>query len=475
MDSTAVMLFIALGVAMSLALQLVSDKRERAFLMRLFWAAFGLRVAFTALFYATGLVNILGGADDTGWAGMWGLSQSWHGFGPDTLSTVYAPEVIKANQGWRYFGTYFYYFLGEGSQSALSVLNCFANALVVIVTYQATRLFFSARACGFVAWVAAVMPGFLIWSALTIKESWLILFQISTFYVVWKFSRQRNPIIMIAQIAIIGGLMALTLGFRFYAVNSLAVGVIMTLFCCWAQRPVRAAGFGLLILALLYFSLSALGYVRFDVASVTASRVAELNTFRTDISDASQSSTNSAVTFDFDTSTTVGALLMLGAGSIYLLLSPFPWQINSVSQLAALPDVFLWWWLVFGFIVPGVRYSWNRTQALTISLASFILPLFLFYAFIFGNVGLAYRQRAQLMPFMLIFAAAGYEKREQTKREREKIRAQARARKIGNAVRVTIIKREKSPAETRAIQLGASVRVTVEVENETDSQVPVET
>ena len=465
MDSIAVILFVALGVVTSLALQLVRDGRERAFLMRLFWVAFGLRFAFTVIFYATGLVKVLGGADDTGWSGMWGLSQLWHGFGPDSISSVYARDVIQANLGWHYFGTWFYYLLGEGSQSALAVLNCYANTLVVLVTYQSARLFFSPRACGFVAWVAAIMPGFLIWSALTVKETWLILFQISTFYVIWKFSRQRNPIVMIAQIAIIGGLMALTLGFRFYAVNSLAVGLAMTLLCCWSRWPARAAAFGILLLALVYFSLASVGYVRFDVASITTNRIAEFDTFRTNISDASQQGTNSAVTFNFDTSTPEGVILMLAAGSVYLLLSPFPWQINSLSQLAALPDVLLWWWLVFKFIFPGIRYSWGRYQALTISLAAFILPLFLFYAFIFGNVGLAYRQRAQLMPFMLMFAAAGYEMRERKERQREINREDERARKFGDSVRITIIRRNKTTDEERASRLGDSVRVTVSIES----------
>lgn len=465
MDSIAIILFIALGVATSLALQLVRDQGERTFLMRLFWVAFGLRFAFTLLFYATGLINLLGGADDTGWEGMWGLSQLWQGFGPDPLSSVYARDVIQANLGWRYFGTNFYYLLGEGSQSALSVLNCYANTLVVLVTYQSARLFFSPRACGFVGWVAAIMPGFLIWSALTIKETWLILFQISTFYAIWKLSRQRNPVLMMAQIAIIGGLMGLTLGFRFYAAGSLGVGVLMTLFCCWSRWPVRAAGFGALVLALIYFSLTSLGYFRFDVASMTASRIAEFDNFRANVSDASQEGTNSAVVFDFDTSTPEGAILMLGAGSIYLLLSPFPWQITSLSQAAALPDVLLWWWLVFKFILPGIRYSWSRYQAMTISLAAFILPLFLFYAFIFGNVGLAYRQRAQLMPFMLIFAAAGYEMRERRERQREINRENERARRIGDSVRIPVIRGKKSLEEERASYIGNSVRVPVDIES----------
>ncbi len=432
MDSAAIFLAIGLGVATTLAFQLVSDGRERTFLMRLFWIAFGLRLLFTALFYFSGLVNTLGGADDTGWAVMWKVSQIWHDFGPDSLFTsVYGAEA-RRNRGWHFFGTYFYYFLGEPSQTALAVANCYANTILVLVIYKTARMFFSARACGFVAWIAAFMPSFLIWSALTVKETWLILFEISTFYLVWRFSRQRNPILAIGLAAAVGALMVLTLGFRFYVTGSLLVGFVITLMCCWSARPLRATGFGLLFLGLIYFSLTALGIFRYDLASLTQSRISELDTFRSNISDASKRGNNSAVEFDFDTSTPVGALSMLTVGSIYLLLSPFPWQITNVSQLATLPDLLLWWWLVFKFILPGIRYCWGRHQALILSLSSFVLPLLLFYAFIFGNVGLAYRQRAQLMPFMLILAAAGYEKR-----EREKNRMKARAKVIGDSVRVT--------------------------------------
>ena len=86
---------------------------------------------------------------------------------------------------------------------------------------------------------------------------------------------------------------------------------------------------------------------------------------------------------------------------------PLSWQVDSLRQAATLPDVMAWWFLFFGYILPGIRYAWRR-QSLSLSLLAYTLPLVLFYSLIFGNVGLAYRQRAQLMPFLLIFAAAGH-------------------------------------------------------------------
>ena len=99
--------------------------------------------------------------------------------------------------------------------------------------------------------------------------------------------------------------------------------------------------------------------------------------------------------------------MLLLVGASYLLLSPFPWQVDSLRQAATLPDVMAWWFLFFGYILPGIRYAWPR-QSLSVALIAYTLPLILFYSLIFGNVGLAYRQRAQLMPFLLIFAAAGH-------------------------------------------------------------------
>jgi hypothetical protein len=54
-----------------------------------------------------------------------------------------------------------------------------------------------------------------------------------------------------------------------------------------------------------------------------------------------------------------------------------------------------------------------------IAIHSYLAPLVLVYSFSFGNIGLAYRQRAQLMPFFLFFAAAGYDARRKKKEEQE--------------------------------------------------------
>jgi len=413
METTGALIVAFLcAVAAIVGLQFVRDVEERKLLARLFFAAFALRTVFTFLCYFTGIINILGGADDVGWRGAWGLSQQWRMSGPDSFWSLYDPTIIKSNPGWRYFSTLFYYLLGIRSQMALAIFNGFLNSLTVLVIYKVAREFFSRRASVFAASAAVIMPGFLIWSALTIKETWLILFEITVLFTVLRLSRRFSPLTVAIYIPLAIVLVALSLAFRFYVMWFLIGGAAVAFVCLRSQRPLRAAGLGMAGVALLFILLSGLRVVRFDPVGLAEARVAELTVFRNNISDYSQAGTNSAVQLDYDTSTPVGALKMLVVGGFYVLLSPFPWQVfGSTRQIAALPDVLLWWYLVLGFILPGFRYAWNRQRGILLAALAFFLPLFMFYSMMFGNIGLAYRQRAQLMPFLLVLVAAGYASR----------------------------------------------------------------
>lgn len=387
--------------------QLIGKPSERATLTKLFLAAFLVRCAFTMVFYAIGLADILGGADDTIWKGMWTRSRYWETSGPASITEIY--DIGSRNPGFMYFGSLFYYLLNARSQMALAFLNGFFNALTVMVIYKAAREFFDERASSFAAWVAVLLPSFLVWSALTVKESWLIFLEISVFYILFKAAgSRRDPFRAALCVLMAVALIALTYTLRFYAAWFLLAGTIVTLMCNRSKRPTQAAAISFGVVVMMFLGANLLNLVPMDLASMTEARLGEMAEFRADISDADKTGTGSAVNFDFDTTTPGGALLMLVVGGIYVLLSPFPWDVFRGRMIFSLPDVLMWWWLVFVYMLPGLRAVWGRHKALLMSVAGFVLPLFLFYSFLFGNIGLAYRQRAQLMPFLLILVAAGH-------------------------------------------------------------------
>lgn len=408
-DTAAYVVALICGATAIFGLSLVRDRQERVTLMQLFCVAFVVRVLFALVAYKAGLVSVLGGTDDLGWLESWDRAQGWLAGGSDSLASVYSGDQLRSNNGFKYSAAYFFYFLNIRSQMALSFFNCFAGALTVVVIYRLARDFFSRESSLVAAAYAAILPGFLIWSALTVKESWVILFEITACFAATRWSRERKPIYILLGLAMI----VATLGFRYYVSLVLFAGGLLCLSCFRSRHPFRTAAWSMLGLVLMFSVLNAAGVVKLDVASIVQSQLADAKNFRDAVSSGNPNQgAGSGVRLDYDASTPGGALMMVVVGSAYLLLSPFPWQLGG-RQIFALPDVLLWWGLLIFLIAPGAVYAWKNRPALLISLLAFVLPLILLYSLIFGNVGLAYRQRAQLMPFFLVCAAAGSEARRQ--------------------------------------------------------------
>ena len=69
-------------------------------------------------------------------------------------------------------------------------------------------------------------------------------------------------------------------------------------------------------------------------------------------------------------------------------------------------DVALWWWMI-PKVVAGFREAWRRQRESVGLLILFIGPLTVFYTLTFGNAGLAFRERAQVLVLLLVFAGLG--------------------------------------------------------------------
>jgi hypothetical protein len=91
----------------------------------------------------------------------------------------------------------------------------------------------------------------------------------------------------------------------------------------------------------------------------------------------------------------------------------------SLRQSITLPEMIIWWSSV-PMLVVGLWFSIKYRLRMISPMLIFTVMLSLAYSVFQGNVGTAYRQRAQLLVFYFIFAAVGlvlvFEKREEKKR-----------------------------------------------------------
>jgi hypothetical protein len=124
---------------------------------------------------------------------------------------------------------------------------------------------------------------------------------------------------------------------------------------------------------------------------------------------------------DADVSSASGAISTIPLGIVYLLFAPFPWQITSLRQSITLPEMVIWW-VSFPMLVLGFWYAIKYRLRMISPVLIFTVMLTLAYSVFQGNVGTAYRQRAQLLVFYFIFVAVGFvlmkEKREERKSQR---------------------------------------------------------
>jgi hypothetical protein len=115
---------------------------------------------------------------------------------------------------------------------------------------------------------------------------------------------------------------------------------------------------------------------------------------------------NSGFSADVDISRPDSALMFLPIGMAHLLLAPFPWQMTSLGPLIAAPETIFWWTLVPG-TVRGVVFSVKNRFSESLPLLAFTATLTAAYSLMQGNVGAAFRQRAQILVFLFIFSALG--------------------------------------------------------------------
>jgi hypothetical protein len=249
----------------------------------------------------------------------------------------------------------------------------------------------------------------LVWSAQTVKEPVVILLETVALYGCIRLrqvgSAPRHLVLCAASIVLL-------LPFRFYAGYIVGGAVLLTLLL-----PVLVQGRGLgavvALAALLVPLVVGTGLYARHEAEREQFTLDRVQRFREDVSTGGERSGAGSGVATADVRTTPGLVQGVAIGGAHLLLAPFPWQLGggSLRMVLTLPELVFWWGLFVVGVVPGLWHA-VRNRLLDVSALLFLLAGFgLLFSLMFGNVGLIFRQRAQLLPWLLIFGAVGLEQR----------------------------------------------------------------
>ena len=398
---TTILAFATLGIINRFA----TEKEEKLLISRIFIVALLVRLIFGLFVHVFELRDFFGGDANTYNDVGYRLLESWFGLVPDDITTQRA--MITTGSGWsmKYLVAGIYLFSGENILAAQSICAVIGAATAPMTYFCTKKIFNNKRTSTTAALAIAIFPTFIIWTSQLLKDGLMVFFLVLTMTLVLqlqeKFSIMAVALLVFSLFAII------TL--RFYIFYMIVIAVSSS-FIIGMGATSQSIAKRMVVFCLLGFALAYFGIL--STASSELEEYGNLKRIQTSRSDLSQA--GSGFGSEIDVSTTGGALTLLPIGFLYLMLAPFPWQINSFRSALTVPDIILWWSSI-PFLITGLWFTFKHRLRKAIPILVFTILLTLSYSLFQGNVGTAYRQRIQIQVFLFIFIAVGFTLRKEHK------------------------------------------------------------
>jgi hypothetical protein len=413
--STAILILLPLAaLASGIIIRLGAERR---FLLQLFAGALLVRVFIGTLIYVFQWQDFFGGDAYTYDFFGYALLKTWEG---DKFYQILVNRFTgTAGSGWGmlYMVAAIYRIIGQ-NPLAVQYVSAVLGAGTAIVSYLTVQeLFGNQRVARAAALSTAFFPSLVLWSSQGLKDGPIMFLLAVSMLATLKLGAKFSLRYLIVLILALFSLLTMRFYIFYMAAGAVTVAFLIGTRALTAQSLLRQlVVMAVIILALFYFGVTRYAGTQFE----TYGSLEMLQRTRADAAVSAESGFGK----DVDVSTTSGAIGTIPLGLTYLLLAPFPWQMASVRSLITLPEMVIWWCslplLVTGLLY-AVRYRLRRISPILI----FTFMLTLSYSVFQGNIGNAYRQRAQLLIFYFIFVAVGFvlmrEKRqEKVRQEQEK-------------------------------------------------------
>lgn len=354
----------------------------------------------------------------------WFMQQGWHGNRYYAeLAQMFLSRGGAGSGAWGmlYLVAGVYEIVGRNLLAIQFINAVLGAATAVIIFLCAHHIFGNNRVARTAAVLTAFCPSLVLWSSQGLKDGPIVFVLALSILATLKLSEKLT----VKYAAVLSFCLICLLSLRFYIFYMMVVAVVGAFIIGMTKATAQVFFRQSMAIIAIGLALTWFGVIRY--ASTQLEGYANLEAVQRSRYDLAQSA-HSGFGRDVDVSTTQGAIGVIPTGLVYLLFAPFPWQLNSLRQSITLPEMILWWASIPLLIVGlwfAIRYRFREVSAILI----FTTMLSIAYSVFQGNVGTAYRQRAQLLVFYFIFVAVGVtlirEKREEKIRKREAIAAEA--------------------------------------------------
>lgn len=385
--ATATLLFLGgLGLGASL---LAVPSGERRMVAAMFGAGLGLRaVAAVVIYHWNPLFFSL---DQLGYFRQGAaMAARWHaqGGGPSFDWLFSRPGNYYADM-WGVLS----YYVGP-SELALRIAMGVVGAYTAVRIYLLGKEVFGPRVGIWAGWLCIGWPSLIIWSAQGLRDPLLV----------WLYCEAGLGVIRICRgrawrgcAGIAAAIYGCTL-LRPYSAVVMGLGCSLGLVLALGRgqrggKLVAVATAGLILLACGF------GFLGADFVGATGMETL------VDVHHGFQEG-GSSFGASADLSSYSTAVRYLPLGLAYFVFAPFPWQTGSALQMSTMLERPLWY-VILVLFAYGVVVTMRRRGIEGLAELAIPIPMALLYGLVVANVGTAYRDRAQVLPFVFIYAVEG--------------------------------------------------------------------
>lgn len=391
---------VLLGVLMTTPVFLFINKQsdEKDFLLKIFLIGLILRILAAVLINSFALQQFFG-PDSTAydWQGNI-LYNYWLGNLPENSPAVIgATNRAQAGWGMYYIVAIIYLLIGNNNLAVQFFCAVLGAATTLGIYFCAKNIFANTRVAKTAAVIVALSPSLILWSAQALKDGIVVFLLVVTINMVLRLQKQLSyPSFILLMVSLFG-----IFSLRFYISYLLVLAIVGSFVISKSTDSAAIIKRGVL---LLFIGLAVMGFMstRNIEKELDQFSLEKLNETREDLARG-----NAGFGRDLDVSTAEGALSALPIGFVYLMFAPFPWQMGNFRQVITFPEMVLWYSSI-PFLISGLWYTLKHRLRPSIAVLLFTMMLTVSYSLYLGNVGTAYRQRAQVQIFHFMFIAVGF-------------------------------------------------------------------
>lgn len=384
MTVVSLLVFIcSLIIVLSFYLKLFDVSRA---VWKVAFLSFALRAGYVFVDSVVGIYD--GGGDEYGYdVTIWFVAQQWRS---GVLLAPFNYGMSPGNNGDYMFlySTLFspaYTIFGHISEIGRLQMALF-GAFVVVNIYLITEYIYNHRAGLIAGLITAIFPYWIILSAILYRDMLVIFFftLMSYYFVRWQRGRHQPAVLA----SLIGSAL---LGLSLRTVNIVALGAILAITAFIRLNRVSSKGAGA--------TTAGLGTL------VTVYIIVGQELFLSELAGRRgwlARESPGAYLSDVIYQSYVELIAFLPIGSMYFLLTPFPWHlIDLMAMIAIAQNLFLWYPIVMLSVI-GFRDSLHVPDGsrMVIPLVGFSIAGVFAYGLVEGNIGPAMRHRSQ---FQFIF------------------------------------------------------------------------